>query len=313
MSKSPAGLGDYGLLATLGLMWGGSFMLIKLAVADMPPATLTTFRLLVASAIIFVVAMLYREKIEFRFKTAGLIFLAGFFGNALPFSLISWGEVKVDASLAAILMGIMPITTFFLAHFLTSDERLSPRKVIGGVIGLAGLVILVGPAVLLRLGEDGVRQLAIVAAAMSYSVNAIVTKQLLDLPRRAAVAWVLLAGALVMIPVAAAIEDPLGASVGVVSGSALLLLGIFSTAIATLVMFAVLQRQGASFFGQVNFIVPVFGIVWAALILGEQPALSAYAALGLILAGIWVARGSGRGARLQPIVDNPLHSDKGGQ
>ncbi|MEX0345918.1 MAG: DMT family transporter [Rhizobiaceae bacterium] len=311
MTRSPAGLADYGLLASLGVMWGGSFMLINLAVVDFPPATLTVIRLLVAAVIIFAVAASYSEKIKFRARTVWLIILAGFFGNALPFSMISWGQVKVDASLAAILMGIMPITTFFLAHFLTRDERLTARKLVGGFIGLTGLVILVGPAVLLRLGDDGVRQLAILAAAVSYSINAILTKQLLDLPRRAAVAWVLLAGALVMVPVAVLADNPQDLSVGLVSGIALLTLGVFPTAVATLVMFSVLHRQGASFFGQVNFIVPVFGIIWAAIILGEQPALSAYVALGFILAGIWVARGSGQIAPMQPAAGSALPREKG--
>lgn len=271
-------------------------MLIKLAIIDVPPATMTVARLLVAAAILFFFAMAYREKLAVRFKTVGLILLVGLFGNALPFTLIAWGEETVDAGLAAILMGIMPISTLLLAHFLTEEDSLSGRRLIGCFVGFAGLVVLVGPAVLLRLGEDGIRQLAILGAAVSYAINAIITKQLLDLPRRAIGAMVLLAGALVMVPFALAFEAPLALTPGAAPLIAIALLGIFPTAIATLVMFEVLQRQGAAFFGQVNFIVPIFGIVWAAVILGERLQPSAYAALVGVLVGIWIARGGIRPA-----------------
>ncbi len=292
MSKSGPGPTDYALLATLGIFWGGSFMLIKLAVEEIPPLTMTAGRLSIASLILFVAAMAYGERITFRFRHAGLIVLVGVIGNALPFALISWGEKTVDASLAAILMGIMPITTLILAHFLAGDEKMSPRKLLGGLIGLTGLAVLVGPAVLLRLGQDGVSQLAILAAAVSYAVNAVLMKQLLGLPRRATAAWVLLAGALILVPFSVMAENPIALSPGNTALAAVCLLGVFPTAIATLVMFKVLERQGAAFFGQVNFIVPLSGVVWAALILGERPEARALIALAIVLSGIWIARGN---------------------
>lgn len=292
MSTRPVpGLADYALLSALGAIWGGSFMLIKVAGHDYPPATMTAVRLVIAAAIMFVIAIAYGEKIRPGVKLVGLIVLVGLFGNALPFTLIAWGEETVDASLAAVLMGIMPIATLILAHFMTDDEFLTTRKLVGVGIGFAGLVVLVGPAVLLRLGEEGISQLAILAAALSYAFNAILTKKLLQLPRRAAAAWLLLAGAAVMMPIVVVFEQPLNIDPQLSSTVAVILLGIFPTAIAALLMFEVLDRQGAAFFGQVNLLVPLFGIAWAAAFLGERPELSAYLALAFILAGIWVARG----------------------
>lgn len=291
MSRPLPGMVDFALLAALAAMWGGSFMLIKLAIEEVPPASIALIRLVLASLILFVVARAYGEKVTIRFNAMAFIFLAGLFGNAIPFTLIAWGEETVDASLASVLMGIMPIATLILAHFLTSDERLTMRKLLGVFIGFAGLVVLVGPAVLFRLGEDGIRQLAILGAALSYAVNAVLTKRLLGLPHRAAAAWVLFAGALVMTPVTFVADYPLAAMPGPLAIMAVALLGIFSTAIATLVMFEVLHRQGAGFFGQVNFLVPISGIIWAALVLGERPELAAYLALVFILTGIWIARG----------------------
>ena len=291
MSKSGPVVTDYALLATLGILWGGSFMLIKLAVDQIPPATMTTGRLVIAAVILFITAMAYGEKITLRFRHLGLIVLVGVVGNALPFALIAWGEKTVDASLAAILMGIMPISTLILAHFLVGDEKMNTRKLVGGIVGLTGLVVLVGPAVLLRLGQDGISQLAILAAAVSYAVNAVLMKGLLGLPRTATAAWVLFAGALVLTPVSLFVDAPLQLNPGSTALGAMFLLGVFPTAIATLVMFKVLERQGAAFFGQVNFIVPLSGVIWAAAVLGERPEPRALIALGIVLSGIWIARG----------------------
>ena len=290
-SRPTPGPADYGLLLALAAMWGGSFMLIKIAIVDVPPATLTATRVAIASAIIYGFAKLYGERLSFRFRTVLLLFLVGLFGNALPFTLISWGEETVDASLAAVLMGIMPIATLIFAHFWAEGEPLSARKLSGVAIGFAGLVVLVGPAVLLRLGDDGIRQLAILGAAVCYAINAILTKKLLGEPRIAAAAGLLFASALIMIPLSLFLNDPLSLRPGPAAWTAIVLLAALPTALAAILVFKLLDRQGAGFFGQVNLLVPPAGMVWAALILGERPRWNAYLALGFILVGIWVARG----------------------
>lgn len=291
MAPSRPGIGDYLLLGALGAMWGGSFMLIKIAGTDYPPMTMTALRLVGGTALLFAVTIRLGERFQLRAGTVVTIVLAGLFGNALPFSLITWGETTVEAGLAAILMGIMPIATVLLAHFFSDNERLTSRKLIGVVIGFAGLLILSGPAVLHDLGTDGIRQLAIVSAAVCYAISAILTKRLVHLPRRAAGAAILAAGAAFMVPLSLLFDDPLRLSPGWTPTLAVGGLAVLSTAIAALLMFAVLERQGAGFFGQVNFLVPLFGVAWAALVLSERPSDNAYIALACILAGILVARG----------------------
>lgn len=296
MNGSEPRLSDYGLLLLLASFWGGSFMLIKLAVHEIPPASLSATRLIIGGLILFAVVLFTGERARYGRKSFGLIVLAGFVGNAVPFVLISWGEKTVDAGLASILMGIMPIATLVLAHFFTGNEPMTMRKMSGVVIGFAGLVILVGPAVLLRLGDEGISQLAILGAAICYGVNAIMTKALLDFPRTITGAAILLAGGLTTLPIALLFEQPWALDPGVMSTTALVLLSIFPTAIAMLLIFEVLDRQGAGFFSQVNLLVPLFGVAWAALILGEVPDVAAVLALMFILAGIYFARGGKQAA-----------------
>ncbi len=291
MSKPLPGPADFALLATLAVLWGGSFMLIKLALEGFTPVGLTASRLTLAALMLAAVALWRGERPQFTRRDLLFVGLVGFFGNALPFMLISWGETTVDAGLAAILMGIMPLATLVMAHVFAGEQTLNARKIAGVCIGFVGLVVLVGPHVLGEIGRQGLAQLAILCAALSYGVSAIFSKQLLHLPRRLAAAAVV-AAASAMTLVLLALEGGMSPSgVSSLSIVAVLLLAAFPTALAAALVFVVLERQGAGFFGLVNLLVPVFGVIWAFLVLGELPGLPAIAALVLILGGIAISRG----------------------
>lgn len=291
MSKALPGLADFSLLAVLGAFWGGSFMLIKLALEDFSPGALTAARLTLAAVVLAAFALLRGEALRFGRRDLWFITLVGLFGNALPFVLISWGEKTVDAGLAAVLMGIMPLATLVLAHFFAGEHTLTPRKVTGVAIGFAGLVVLVGPHVLGDIGSDGWAQLAILTAALSYGVNAILTKKLLHLPRRAAAAAITGSGALMALLLTAVESGPAVGQVSATGVTAVLLLALFPTALAAVLIFIVLERQGAGFLGLVNLLVPPFGVLWALAVLGEVPSPQALFAMGLILTGVAFARG----------------------
>ncbi|WP_099864686.1 DMT family transporter [Pararhizobium haloflavum] len=285
---------DYGLLLLLASLWGGSFILIKIALSEMPPATITAARLVLGAVFLGLIARVTGGgRLSRDGSTIALILLVGLVGNAAPFGLIAWGEELVDAGLASILMGIMPIATLVMAHVF-ANETLTFRKLIGVSIGFLGLVVLVGPALLRDLGQDGIRQLAILAAAICYGISAILTRRLIGQPRLALGAAILGAGALGIVPIALAFEQPWLLAPGGQTLLAVLLLGIFPTAVAALLVFQVIDRQGAGFFGQVNLLVPIMGVFWAIVILGEMPQPRAWLALFLILVGIAVARGASR-------------------
>lgn len=304
MKESAPGLPDYGLLLALGALWGGSFIMIKLAIGTVPPATITAARLTIGAAVLFLVAQTRTGRLATDRRTLGLIFAVGIVGNAAPFSLIAWGEEVIEAGLASILMGIMPIATLVMAHFLSPGETLTARKLSGAVVGFAGLVVLVGPAVLYDLGDNGIRQLAILGAAICYGVSAILTRRLIGQPRLALGSAILFAGALTILPVSLFLERPWTVSPVLVPITAVVCLGLFSTALPQLIVFQILDRQGAGFFGQVNLLVPLMGVFWALIVLGEIPQPRAIAALVLILAAIALARGRPRslaaGVRAQP-------------
>ncbi|MDA7948504.1 MAG: DMT family transporter [Hyphomicrobiaceae bacterium] len=291
MSKPHPGAMDYALLLALGAIWGSSFLIIKLAVATVPAATTTAARLAIAAVIMYAVARHAGQHLPRDPKVWRLILLSALFGFALPFFLIGWGEEEIDSGLAAILMGAMPLTTVLLAHILTDDEKLNLRKGAGVTLGLVGLVVLIGPEKLATLGDNTVRQLAVTAAGACYGVNAIITKSLISQPRRALVASVMLAATAMTIPISLFIDRPWSLDASGLSVASVLLLGVLPTAYATLLMFKLVDRQGASFFSQINFLTPLFGVFLGAFILAERPPPNAYVALAIILLGVAVARG----------------------
>lgn len=295
MATSRPGAGDYGLLLTLAAIWGSSFLFIKLAVETIPAATTTALRLGIAALFLLAVAWRAGQSMPRGRRIWGLILLAALFGNALPFTLISWGEEVIDSGLAAILIAVMPLSTILLAHFFTSDEKLNTSKTIGVVLGFAGIIILIGPEKLTRLGDDTLRQLAVAGAAFCYGINAIVTKSLLGLPRRSLAAAVMVASAIMLVPVSLLLDRPWQLEPTAMSLISVVALGLAHTAVGTLMLFAIIGRQGASFFSQINFLVPVCGVFWGVALLAERLPPGAYWALALILAGIAVARGGAKG------------------
>jgi drug/metabolite transporter (DMT)-like permease len=281
---------DYALLTALAAIWGSAFMVIKLAVETVPPASTTAGRLIIASLVLLIIARHAGQSLPRSPRIWGFVALAALFGNALPFTLIAWGEEKIDSGLAAILMGVMPLTTVFLAHFMTSDEKLTPHKAAGVLLGLVGLVVLIGPQKLMHLGEGTMRQLAVASAAACYGINAIITKSIVGQPRRSVAAALMLASTVMILPVSLFFDQVWTIQASTSSILAIIVLGLLHTAYATLLMFTIIDRHGASFFSQINFLVPVFGLIWGMLILAERPPANGYIALAIILLGVAVAR-----------------------
>ncbi|MEX3010028.1 DMT family transporter [Hoeflea sp. TYP-13] len=281
---------DYGMLCLLAVIWGGSFMLSRVAVSEVPPITLTAIRQGIAMVILAAVTLRTGQRLLASRTDHVVIIISAFFGMALPFSLITWGLGEITAGLAAILMGLMPLITIILAHFFTDDEKMNVAKIIGVLLGIAGLVVLFWPDIVAGTDDDIWRQLAVMAAGVSYAVNALITKRLLHLKPQPMFA-VNIGWSFVMLAPAAFLFEPMIAqNPSVTVWISLIILGVFPSAVASLIMFRIIARQGASFFGQINLLVPVAGVLWGAIFLDERLSLNAFVALAIILSGVAVAR-----------------------
>ena len=290
MKREQPGLSDYGLLIALAMIWGGSFLLQKLAVAEVAPITMTAARQLIGAAIMAAVLVFSGKKIRATWREHGLIFLCAVFGNALPFSLISSGLQVIDSGLAAILMGAMPLITILLAHFVTEDEKLNSTKLMAVGLGIAGLVILFWPSLAGGVTQNLFSQLIVFGGAVCYAINSLITKKLIHLDATmlmgTAIGW----SAVILLPAAVLLEGRPTELPGPLASVSILLLAMLPTVVASYLMYALISRQGAGFFGQINLLVPIAGVFWGTLILAEKLPWNAWLALCVILGGIAVSR-----------------------
>lgn len=290
MQKNPPGLVDYTLLTTLSLLWGSAFLLSKVAVSEVTPITITLIRQLIAVVLLFAFAAAARRWFKPTARDHLFMVICALTGTVLPFTLINWGVAVIDSGLAAILMGFMPLTVLLLAHLVTHDEKLTLPKLAGVVLGLIGLAILFWPQLQAGFGQDLIRQVAVLGAAIAYAVNALSTKQLVGHPPLALMAYITAWTLAILVPAAFLFEAPLAIAPSLKVSYALLALGILPSAAGALLMVAIIRRQGATFFGQINLLVPVAGVLLAVVFLGERPGFNALAALAVIFAGLLAAR-----------------------
>lgn len=290
MRSDTSGWVDYLLLVVLALIFGASFLFTSIAVESVAPLTVAASRLFLAALLIYPLMKINGQSLPGMGKLWIFIIASAFFGNAMPFSLVSWGQVKVDAGLTAIFMAVMPLMTVLLAHVVTQDEKMNRYKLVGVLCGLVGVIVLIGWDRVGQLGDDLVRQYAIAAGALCYSVNAIVTKKLTAIPRLSMIFALLLSASLMLLPFALFIEQPWDASPNTNSLMALVALAIGPTAIATLMILVIIDRRGASFLSQINFLVPLSGILLANVFLDEILPARAWLALFIIMMGIALSR-----------------------
>jgi drug/metabolite transporter (DMT)-like permease len=278
------------LLFVLALIWSASFLAIKIGVETIPPLTLAAGRVIIAAVVVVAYAWVQGVRLPREARVWVYCLLLGLFGNALPFTLINWGELRVDSGQAAILMTVMPLLTIVLAHFFTVGDRMSPAKAIGVVVGFGGVVVLVGPEAVKGLGGDLWRQLAISGGAICYSLAVILTRNMPPSPLMARSAGVLIASVLIITPLALIVEEPWTLDIAADGVLATLYLGLFPTALATIILFYLVQQRGPSFVAYSNYLIPIFAVLWGATFLGEDLSPQAGGALLVILAGMVITQ-----------------------
>ncbi len=284
---------DYLLLLAISAIWGSSFMFIKLAVADIPPMTLVAARLGLAALGLLLFLLATGRRLPRDWAVWRGFLVVAVVGNVAPFFLINWGEVTIDSGLAAILLATMPLATVVLAHAFTRDERLTPMTGLGMAVGFGGIVVLVGPEALAGFGREVVSQLAIVGAACGYAVSGVFVRRsrLVALPPAVTATGVLVTAALVAVPLALVVDRPWDLPApGADSLWSVVVLALLCTSFAYLILFRLLATTGATFVSLLNYMAPVFGVFWGALLLSEPLRLDALGALGLILLGLALAQ-----------------------
>lgn len=165
--------GDWLILAFLAVIWGGAFFFIGVAVRHVQPLTYVWLRLTIGAAGLWAYVYFRGEKVALPRGAWGSIALLALLNNALPFTLFGWGQTHIASGLASILNATTPIWGVVVAHFLTHDERMTPRKIAGVLLGFGGVAVMIGPSLLSSLGSNALAQLACVIASLSYALAAV--------------------------------------------------------------------------------------------------------------------------------------------
>lgn len=284
----------WAMLLALATLWGGSFIFVEIILREAPVLTLVAFRVALAAAMLWTVVVLTGTQVPRTLGVWGAFLAMGIFNNAVPFSLIAWGQTEITAGLAAILNATTPLFAAALAGLTLPDERLSARKVGGLLLGLAGVAVMIGPAALLAVGQHVGHQLAVVLAAFSYGLAAVVGRRFRRLgisPLMVSTGQLTSSSALI-VPMALLVEGPgsfLVSSAGV--WAAILVNAFLSTACAYLLYFRILARAGATNATLVTVLVPVVAVILGVLLLGEPLETTQLAGMALIFAGLAVIDG----------------------
>ena len=264
-------------------------MVIKVTVVTIPPLTMTAARLALAALMLGGVLVVRGEPLPSSPRIWLMCILLGLFGNAIPFTLISWGEQEIPSSLASILMAVMPLATVMLAHFFSEGERATAHSLIGIAVGFSGIVILVGPSALKGLGSDLIHQVSVAGGALSYAVATVLAKNIPPSPVLGRSVTVMICASLIMVPAALLVDDPLTLVPSTTAIWGAFYLGTLPTAIATLIYFRLIAARGARFFAYINYLIPVMGVIWGAVFLSEIITPQALMALATILVGLFIA------------------------
>ncbi|WP_419910085.1 DMT family transporter [Hoeflea sp.] len=281
------------LLFVLGAIWGGSFFFARVAVEYVPPLTLVFLRVFLAAIALHLYLFarngLYRTIVA---RWRAFLWL-GLLNNAIPFTLIFFGQTEIGAGLAAILNATTPLWTVVIANALTSDEKMTVPKVAGCLLGLAGTAVLIGPSAISGLGAPVWAQLAIVGAAVSYGFAATYGKRFRDLPPVVTATGQLTASSMIMLPVILVLDRPWSIPVPPLEVIVwILLLAVLSTSVAYILYFRIIAVAGATNASLVTLIVPPSAILLGVAFLDER--LGFEALTGLLLIGLGLLTIDGR-------------------
>jgi len=272
----------------LVMLWGTSFLFNAISIRTVDPISVVFYRLVLGALVLSLVVFARGLSFPRELSIWGGFLLMAIAGNALPFFLIAWGQLSVNSGVAGMIMAIMPLMTMLLAHYLVEGETLNRFKIIGFSLGITGIVILLGP-VFEGGGRALISGLAIFTAATCYAVNTILIKRLPRFSPMVGACGVLIMASVIMLPIWLTLA-PEDNSISQNSMLAVIWLGIGPTGIATIILFAVVDRAGPTFLSTINYLIPVVAFFAGAWILSEPVSWHHYLALTTILGGIAITR-----------------------
>lgn len=285
-----AGRVDISLLILTALIWASAFAAIKFALEDLGPIWTAASRVSIGFLALIPFAILKKSNFKMSKQDLSLVIIIAMLITVIPFILISWGLQYIESGITALLMGTTPFMAMILGHFFTQDESINRYKLMAVAVGMTGILFIVGPDAINNLGSTSfVAQLAIIGAGFCYVSGGILIRKV-DMKPVPFTTLALGIGAFALVILAVFFEGVPKQVPGTKAMLALLWLGLFPTGLAYILRFYLVRKVGVSTFAIGMNTIPVFGIIFGAILLNEAVEVNTMIALGLVISGLFIAR-----------------------
>lgn len=276
----------------LGMIWGASFVTIRIALDEIGPLTAVVHRVGWAALALWAVVLIMRLPVP-RDPKAWIAFLGmGLLNNVIPFGLMSWGQLHIESGLTSILNSATAIFGVIAAALFFADERITPRKAIGVSLGFAGVATVIGLDSLLNFDLRSLGQIAIIGGTVSYALASVWARKMLSgHPPQVAAAGMVTSATVVMLPLAWVFEGSLSLDLAPRTMMAIGYYALIATAVAYLLYYRILAMAGSSNLMVVTLLIPPFAIVLGAWLLDEMLPPAAYGGFALLALGLLVLDG----------------------
>ena len=278
------------LLFLLGLIWGSSFLFIKYTIFSLKPLTAVFLRMAVAALCLFIYLKIKNIILPLEKKDIVNYFAIAVLGNVCPFFLVSWAEISISTNVTGIIMGLMPITTVFLAYFLVKEEKINIYTFLGIFLGFCGLFFLLD--IIANKNISFLPQIAVIISTISFALGTIYARKIPNFNPLYILTGSTYFACLILIPFVLFFDDPLNMSATNQSIIFVIVLGILNTAIGGLIFFKLIKLSGATFTSTVNFITPFVAVIWGYIFLNESLSMNQILGFIFILAGIYIVKKS---------------------
>ena len=274
---------DYIVLFALGALWGSSFGAIKIALHGVTPLTVMSVRILLAGAALLLLIRVRKTPFPRGIQNWIKIGWMALFGTLIPFFLVPWGQLQIDSSLAAILMAVNPLFALTLGHFFSDHESFTLRQLLAMLVGFSGILLVFGENAISSINGNIWAQLAVIGAGFCYTISGVIVSRVRGASADSVSASIFICSSVIVFPLWMILEQPWSLHFETESLLALTHLGLVSTGMAFLMRYYIILRAGAVFLSYVAFIIPMFGILFGILFLGETISVNTMGAVVLIL------------------------------
>ncbi|WP_299085681.1 DMT family transporter [uncultured Ruegeria sp.] len=295
MTNQPMSAMDFSasvMLFLLAAVWGGSFFFGEVALTEVPPLTITLHRVIWAVPILALIVLFKGLSAPRAPRIWGTYLVMGALNNAIPFSLIFWGQTQIDSGLASILNATTAMFAAVAAGLLLKDEPLTPKKIAGAALGILGVAFIMGPSALTEFNPSNLAQLAILGATLSYAFAGVWGRTALSgQPPLVNALGMLIGSTVLMIPIVLVMDGAPSFALSAGVWAALIGMASLSTALAYVLYFAILARAGAANLLLVTLLIPPFAIGLGVTFLGEKMEPNAWIGFAIIALGFAVTDG----------------------